>query len=68
MINIYINDKLFNFDNDSVNIEEAVSKIENMPNNVVIALNNSIIQKDNWKNTILKNDDKLMIIRIACGG
>ncbi|MBQ6268681.1 MAG: sulfur carrier protein ThiS [Bacteroidetes bacterium] len=68
MINIYINDKLFNFDNDSVNIEEAVSKIENMPNNVVIALNNSIIQKDNWKNTMLKNDDKLMIIRIACGG
>ena len=68
MINIYINDKLFNFDNDSVNIEEAVSKIENMPNNVVIALNNSIIKKDNWKNTMLKNDDKLMIIKIACGG
>lgn len=68
MINIYINDKLFNFANDSVNIEEAVSKIDNMPNNVVIALNNSIIQKDNWKNTMLKNDDKLMIIRIACGG
>ena len=35
---------------------------------LAVALNNRVIKKNNWQETILKNQDKVLIIRAAQGG
>lgn len=37
-------------------------------NGIAIAVNNSVVRRDNWNNTILKDGDKVTIIKAVCGG
>ncbi|MBP3353882.1 MAG: sulfur carrier protein ThiS [Bacteroidales bacterium] len=37
-------------------------------NGIAIAVNNSVVRRDNWNNTMLKDGDKVTIIKAVCGG
>lgn len=67
-MNIYINDKKFCFEETELNIEQAINRIDNLPENIVISLNNTIVQKQKWRETLLKDKDQIIIIRLTCGG
>ncbi len=67
-MNIYINDKQFCFEETELNIEQAINRIDNLPENIVVSLNNTIVQKQKWRETLLKDKDQIIIIRLTCGG
>lgn len=35
---------------------------------IALALGEEVLQKDNWEKTILKEGDRITIIRATCGG
>lgn len=37
-------------------------------NGIAIAVNNSVVRKENWNNTMLNDGDKVTIIKAVCGG
>ena len=62
--------------NEPLSIEENTS-LENLvllklqptlQNGIAVALNEKVIQKIDWNKTILKNQDKILIIKATQGG
>ncbi|MCP9612019.1 sulfur carrier protein ThiS [Coprobacter tertius] len=42
---------------------------QNFPQSgIAVAVNNKVIGKQNWEQLILKENDKLTVIRATCGG
>jgi sulfur carrier protein len=67
-MNIYINSEQKTV-TDSATLQDVVLEFLH-PNvsGMAIAVNNAIVTKPKWGETILCNDDKLLVIKACCGG
>ena len=61
--------------NEPVEVEQNVSvasllDLKGMSelDGIAVAVNNTVVSKTNWENTILNENDKLMIITATAGG
>ena len=65
---ITINNESYTFD-ENISLENAVESLDlKETNGIALALNEEIIPKSNWQNTILNEEDKIIIIGAVAGG
>ena len=67
MIRIVFNNKPTELESDT-SMQEFVDKNGMIPTNIAIAVNNSVVPKEKWENTIINNGDTLLIIKAYYGG
>ncbi len=67
MIRIVFNNKPIELESDT-SLQEFVDKSGMIPTNIAIAVNNSVVPKEKWENTIINNGDTLLIIKAYYGG
>ncbi len=67
MIRIVFNNKPTELESDT-SLQEFVDKNGMIPTNIAIAVNNSVVPKEKWENTIINNGDNLLIIKAYYGG
>ena len=65
---IILNKENFELEENTSLSELLNSANINIFNGIAIAVNNSVVRRDNWNNTILKDGDKVTIIKAVCGG
>lgn len=65
---IILNKENFELEKNTSLSELLNSANINVFNGIAIAVNNSVVRRDNWNNTILKDGDKVTIIKAVCGG
>jgi sulfur carrier protein len=65
---VTINKQTYQFD-ENTSLEKAIETLElKETNGIALALNEEIIPKSNWQNTILFDEDKIIIIGAVAGG
>lgn len=66
---IYLNDKIIEF---ACEAEPTVSRLAEQENiglrGVALALNDKVVRKNMWDTTLLKEGDKVTVVKIAFGG
>lgn len=67
MIRIVFNNKPTELESDT-SLQEFADKNGMIPTNIAIAVNNSVVPKEKWENTIINNGDTLLIIKAYYGG
>lgn len=67
MIRIVFNNKPIELESDT-SLQEFVDKNGMIPTNIAIAVNNSVVPKEKWENTIINDGDTLLIIKAYYGG
>ncbi len=67
MIKVYLNNKEFEIE-ENINFSSFINQIHENIFGIAVAVNNNIIPKNKWNETILYNEDKIILIKIACGG
>lgn len=67
MIRIVFNNKSTELESDT-SLQEFVDKNGMIPTNIAIAVNNSVVPKEKWENTIINDGDTLLIIKAYYGG
>lgn len=51
-----------------VPVSELASMLELPEGGVAVAVNNKIVRRDEWNTFLLKENDKVIVIKAACGG
>jgi len=51
-----------------MNVSDFVAKFSDMKFGFALALNNTVIKKENWTSTFLSENDKIILIKAVCGG
>ena len=65
---ITINNKEYTFE-ENTSLENAIHALQlKDKNGIAIAINEEIIQRSKWNETILNNEDKIIIIGAVAGG
>lgn len=65
---VTINNEQYTF-NENISLEEAVLSLElNETKGIALALNEEIIPRSKWSETILNNEDTIIIIGAVAGG
>ena len=54
--------------NKSISLNETMKLLGYSANTVIVELNKLIINSEEWKNTSIKDEDKLEIVSIVGGG
>ena len=54
--------------NAQTNLNELLNKLKIEKNKVAIEVNGEIVQKDKYKNLVLRKDDKVEIVHFIGGG
>lgn len=67
MISIQVNNTAIEIPNDS-NIIDLLQFINSPLKGIAVAIDTNILPKENWKNTLVKNNDKFLIIQSTQGG
>jgi len=67
MITIKVNDTQKEF-SDTLTLETLISNLQVKTNGIAIAINGSVIKKDNWNSQQLQNNDTVLIIKSTQGG
>lgn len=67
MIRIVFNNKSTELESDT-SLQEFIDKNGMIPTNIAIAVNNSVVPKEKWENTIINDGDTLLIIKAYYGG
>lgn len=67
MIKIIFNNKPTELESDT-SLQEFVDKNGMIPTNIAIAVNNRVVPKEKWENTIINDGDTLLIIKAYYGG
>jgi sulfur carrier protein len=49
-------------------IKKLLEQLDIVPNGIAIAINNKVVSKEKWKQTMLQNDDDIVIIKATQGG
>lgn len=53
---------------ENTSLNDWLTGMEINPKGIAVAINESIVLKNNWSSTQLKNQDKLLIIKATQGG
>ena len=65
---ITINNQTYQF-NENTSLENAIKSLElEDTKGVALALNEEIIPRSKWKDTVLYNEDKIILIGAVAGG
>ena len=64
---ILINGEGKEFD-DGLSLAELINFLDLPPQRVAVELNRTVVRRNDWDNTILKNDDRLEIVHFVGGG
>ena len=64
---VYINNKEFELENNST-LMLLLEQSNLVIPGIAVAVNSSVIQKTKWNECILNDNDKITIIKAACGG
>lgn len=67
MIRIVFNNKPIELESDT-SLQEFIDENGMIPTNIAIAVNNSVVPKEKWENTIINDGDTLLIIKAYYGG
>jgi len=67
MITIHVNKEKITFQK-SPSVKEVLSQFNVSDKGIAIAVNEQIIPKENWSNSLLKEQDHLLIIKATQGG
>ena len=67
MISIQVNDIQKKFDVE-LSIQELVAKMQISSNGIAVAINSSVVKKEDWSSKIVKNNDTVLIITSTQGG
>ncbi len=67
MITVHVNDTPIKID-DHFNVVELLEKIDSKIDGIAVAINNSIIFKDNWETQLFRDNDTVLIIQATQGG
>lgn len=69
MITITVNNELFSIEENTSLENLVLQKLhQTIQNGIAVALNEQVIQKTDWNKTMLKNQDKILIIKATQGG
>jgi sulfur carrier protein len=66
-MNIEINNKNYEFDNGST-LDSIVGKLSLNPKGIAFAIDNQVIKRDKWSDTVLADGMKIIMIKAVCGG
>lgn len=64
---IEINNKNYEFDNGST-LASIVEKLNLNPKGIAFAIDNQVIKRDKWSETVLADGMKIIMIKAVCGG
>lgn len=53
---------------DDASVSDLLAELNVGDKGIAVAVNNEIVKKDEWNGFRLKENDKIVIIRAACGG
>jgi sulfur carrier protein len=67
MISIQVNNTAIEVPNDST-IIDLLQFINSPLKGIAVAIDTNILPKENWKNTLVKNNDNFLIIQSTQGG
>lgn len=67
MITIHVNEVPVEIDENS-NIQQLLEKINSKIDGIAVAINNTIISKNNWQSQLFSSNDNVLIIRATQGG
>ncbi len=67
-MNIYLNGDLITADEAITLHDLMTAKGINDKKGVAVALNNSVVSRNNWLQTLLKANDKILVISATKGG
>ncbi|WP_024768259.1 sulfur carrier protein ThiS [Aquimarina macrocephali] len=49
-------------------IKKLLEQLDIVPNGIAIAINNKVVSKEKWEQTMIENDDDIVIIKATQGG
>ncbi len=64
---IYLNDKSYEVET-GISLAGFLQKLDIQPEGIAIAINYSVIPKSKWEETILSDNQELMLIHAVSGG
>lgn len=64
---IEINNKNYEFDNGST-LYSIVERLSLNPKGIAFAIDNQVIKRDKWSETVLADGMKIIMIKAVCGG
>ncbi len=67
-MNIYINGEPFQIETSNTLLTVLEQRGFALRNGVAVAVNNIVVPKPNWDNTLLNDGDKILIITATKGG
>lgn len=67
MIKIVLNKKEIELKDNST-ITMLIENMSIVTTGIAIAVNNKVIRRNEWQNYILKDNDKVIVIKAVCGG
>ena len=67
MICIKVNDNIHQFSN-AITVKDLIDELKIYTNGIGIALNHSIVKKENWESCCLQDNDTILIVRATQGG
>ncbi|NRA11950.1 MAG: sulfur carrier protein ThiS [Crocinitomicaceae bacterium] len=67
MITVIVNESPIEVD-EKTSIHLLLQKVNTSDNGIAIAINDTIVPKNNWKTQCLNQNDKLLIIKATQGG
>ncbi|MBG6131954.1 sulfur carrier protein [Aquimarina sp. EL_43] len=53
---------------ENSSIKKLLEQLDILPNGIAIAINNKVISKEEWEQTMIENDDDIVIIKATQGG
>ncbi len=65
---IFINNKETEIKDSQKSLDEIISEIKNLPSLYAVALNDKVVSAQDRSTTILRDGDKIMIIKAFYGG
>ncbi len=68
MIHILVNSKEYEIEESSSLLDLLTTLQRADDTSMAIAINNKIISKNLWQETVLQANDKIVIVKAACGG
>lgn len=65
---LYLNNKEFYTEAQELSVDDLL-RLNNIPAvGVAVAVNNSVVRKSTWKDTLLADGDSITVITAVCGG